>query len=306
MVSEKIKVESLPEPLRSYHIRALLMRQSSAIDFPAHVHLETQTLCTGSCIFCPYKSLQRKGTKMEDSLIEKVINELCDIPRLHRFQLSLFKVNEPFLDSRIFDITELCIDKLPNATVTLTTNASVLDEDKLNRLSKISDRLGYLWISLNEHREEEYEKVMGLKFRSVISKVELIHRFKSEGKLKCKVVVSRVSDGTEQDRLFVDWIKQRFPLFGVSLFQRGNWLGQVKIEQVGAVPPVACTRWFDLSIISTGEVAHCCMDGEARYSIGNVKQKHLLEIYDNPDYRRLREQVLDRREVMPCKVCNFL
>lgn len=306
MVSENNQVKNLPEHLRAYHTRAILMRYSSSIDFPAHVHIETLTLCSGSCTFCPYRKLERKGTKMEDRLIEKIINELSEIPRLHRFQLSLFKVNEPFLDSRIFDIAEMCMDRLPNASITLTTNASVLNEEKLKKLSRISDKLGYLWISLNEHREQEYEKLMGLRFRSVIDRINLIHRYKSEGKLKCRVVVSRISDGTNVDRDFVEWVKSKYPLFDVSIFARGNWLGQVDSKVEDSVPPIACTRWFDLSITSTGEVAHCCMDGEARFNIGNVKEKHILEIYNNPDYRKLREKISNRKEIEPCKICTFL
>ncbi len=97
-------MSTIPPNLLVYHERALAMRQSSCIDFPAHVHLETMARCNAACNFCPYSSLERKGTKMDDDLIEKIVNDLKDIPRLHRFQLSPFKVNEPFLDARIFDL----------------------------------------------------------------------------------------------------------------------------------------------------------------------------------------------------------
>jgi radical SAM protein with 4Fe4S-binding SPASM domain len=74
----------------------------------------------------------------------------------------------------------------------------------------------------------------------------------------------------------------------------------------GIVPDVGCTRWFDLSITSTGTVAHCCMDGQAAWPIGNVATQHALEIYNAPHYRLLRERALTRLEASPCRTCTFL
>ena len=74
------------------------------MDFPAHVHLETQAVCNADCSFCPSSALRRSGVEMPDALIAKVIDDLTAIPRTLSFQLSLFKVNEPLLDVRLFDI----------------------------------------------------------------------------------------------------------------------------------------------------------------------------------------------------------
>ena len=76
--------------------------------YPAHVHMETMALCNASCSFCPYPSLERKGATMPTALIEKIIDDLTSIPRSVPFQLSPFKVNEPFLDRRLFYVLDLC------------------------------------------------------------------------------------------------------------------------------------------------------------------------------------------------------
>lgn len=295
----------IPGPLQAYHQRALAMRWSSCIDFPAHVHLETQAICNGSCVFCPYSELERKGTRMDDRLLEKIINDLADIPKLHRFQLSLMKVNEPFLDKRIFDIIDTCMGKLPHATITLTSNASPINEKVIEKLSKTRS-LGYLWISFNDHREAEYEKIMGLPYRRTRERLDLLHRAKAEGKLTMRIVLSRVSDGSGDDHEFIKWVKQHYPLFEASLFPRANWIGQTGNPTNTPIPPIACTRWFDLSITATGQVAHCCMDGQAQYPIGDINHQHALDIYNHPSYRRLRTSIENRQQVEPCRYCNFL
>ena len=96
------------------------------------------------------------------------------------------------------------------------------------------------------------------------------------------------------------------PLFDVSVFQRGSWIGQVDTA-VGAVPAAGCARWFELSITSTGTVAHCCMDGQAdwpdRRRAETARARH-LQCAGVP--RALRERTASRRDVSPCRQCTFL
>jgi MoaA/NifB/PqqE/SkfB family radical SAM enzyme len=294
----------LPPQLRNYQDHVLRLKSSPYLDYPAHVHIETMSVCNASCQFCPYSQLARKGTRMSDALIGKIIGDLTDIPRTLPLQVSPFKVNEPFLDSRIFDIIADINLRLPQATLTLTTNGSVLDEQIVQRLALVKN-LGYLWISFNEHRAERYQEVMGLPFARTFESLELLHRARAEGRLPCRIILSRVGDGTQLDGEFSAWVRSTFPLFETSIFPRGGWLGQAGMTQE-PVPPVGCSRWFELSITSTGQVAHCCMDGTAEYPIGDVTNQHALEIYNAPNYRRLREICLTRQEIAPCRNCGFM
>jgi tetratricopeptide (TPR) repeat protein len=293
-----------PDQMR-YHLSVLARRSSPYLEFPAHVHLETLAQCNAACSFCPYPTLDRKGERMSDALIEKIISDLEDIPRSHRFQLSPFKVNEPFLDTRLFDVLDQFRTRLPNASVTLTSNASPITERTLDRLSRYPG-LEYLWISFNDHRKDAYEKVMGLPYDRTIERLNLIHAKKADGSFAVRVVLSRVGDGSAFDRDFCQWVKTTYPLFDAEIFARGEWLGQVGSAASALPPNIGCIRWFDLSITATGIVAHCCMDGKAEHPIGDASKSHLLEIYNHPEYRKLRESALSRLEADPCRTCNFL
>lgn len=298
-------VQLLTPELMRYHLRVLAQRNSPYLEYPAHVHLETLAQCNAACNFCPYPTLERKGERMSDALIAKIISDLEDIPKSHKFQLSPFKVNEPFLDTRLFDLLDQFKTRLPNASVTLTSNATPITERTLDRLSKYPD-LGYLWISFNDHRKDAYEKVMGLPHERTIERLNLIHRKKAEGSFTIRVVLSRVGDGSNVDREFSEWVRINFPLFEASIFARGEWLGQIDSAASASPPNIGCIRWFDLSITATGIVAHCCMDGKAEHPIGDASKSHLLEIYNHPEYRKLREAALSRLDVDPCRTCNFL
>jgi hypothetical protein len=296
---------ALPPHLEQYQQHVLQLKRSPYMDWPAHVHLETYAICNAACSFCPYPALARQGEKMPDELIAKIINDLTDIPRTIPFQLSPFKVNEPFLDNRLFDILQTINEKLPHATLTLTTNASPLTRETLRRLSTVG-KLGYLWISFNDHRPEEYEKVMQLPYRRTIERLDELHARKAAGDIPFRVVLSRVGDSSPADAEFCGWVATHYPEFETSVFQRGGWIGQVKTDMPLEVPQVGCTRWFDLSITATGVVAHCCMDGQAAYPIGDTRKQHVLEIYNTPAYRALREKLVSRSAASPCNKCSFL
>jgi hypothetical protein len=296
---------TLPPHLEKYQQYVLKMKRTPYMNWPAHVHLETYALCNAACSFCPYPALLRQGEKMPDELIEKIINDLADIPRKLPFQLSPFKVNEPFLDKRLFDILHTINDKLPNANITLTTNASPLTPETLRRVLQVKN-IGYLWISFNDHRPDEYEKVMKLPYRRTIKRLDALHARKAAGDIPFPVVLSRVGDNSAVDKEFCRWVASHYPKFDISIFQRGGWIGQVDMDMNLDVPQVGCSRWFDLSITATGVVAHCCMDGQAAYPIGDTRKQHVLEIYNAPAYRALREKLVTRQEATPCNKCSFL
>jgi MoaA/NifB/PqqE/SkfB family radical SAM enzyme len=289
--------------LAAYQNQVAAMRTSPYLDFPAHVHLETNALCNAACNFCPYPTLERRGAKMPDALINKIIEDLHDIPQNLAFQLSPFKVNEPFLDTRLFSILAHINERLPNASLTLTTNATALTAKQLSRLSSVRN-LRYLWISMNDHREAEYEATMQLPYRRTIERLRMIHAARADNRLALRIVMSRVGDGSTADVEFVRWVQREFPLFEASVFQRGNWLSQVDTPTAPA-PRLGCARWFELSITATGVVAHCCMDGAAKYPIGDVSNRHVLEVYNAPEYRRLRERTMFRQDAEPCNRCSF-
>jgi hypothetical protein len=292
------------DPFANYRAHVEKLRRSAYMDFPAHVHLETLARCNAHCSFCPSDKLERRSARMPLELIQKIVGDLEGIPRDLPFQLSPFKVNEPFLDTRLFEILELINRRLPNAEITLTTNASPVTDEKLERLRGVRN-LGYLWISVNEYEPKQYERVMGIPFARTIERLASIHTAKVQGKLSFMVVLSRVGDGTIRDARFAQWVRTNFPGFEVSIFRRGAWLGQVDTK-TELVPDVGCMRWFDLSITATGKVAHCCMDGMAAHVIGDVATTNALEIYNRYPYRALREQTQSRRTASPCNTCSFL
>jgi len=296
-----------PEALgRRLTAKARVLQDGGYQDYPAIVHLETLAVCNAACVFCPYPTLERKGTRMSDALIEKVIGDLAQIPRDLPFQFAPYKVSDPFLEPRLFDIISLAGAKLPSAQISLITNGAALIARKIERLQEIRS-FAYLNISLNYDNREEYEENMRIPFDRTLSRLDPLHERKSAGDLTFKIRLTRVSSERSSDLRFLAWARARYPAFEIAILPRNDWLGETQTGIASSVPDVPCHRWFDLSITATGIVAMCCMDGQAQYPKGDVNTQHALEIYNQPWLRELRRGLKSRRASgAPCDRCTYL
>lgn len=273
------------------------------LDWPYEVSLETFAKCNAACTFCPYTTLERIGTKMPDELIDSIIEELKDHP--HPFLISPFKVNEPFLDKRLIPICRKINEQLPNAILWLFSNGSALTEKHIDEVATLR-RVTHLWISLNEYEADTYKATMGLDFNRTVANLDLLHSKKASGAFPWTVMISRVRQAfipNDADNAFVAFVQDRWPLFGVHLIKRDSWLGFTEPNDP-EVPDAPCSRWFELSVMATGKVSLCCMDGEGAYTIGDIRDG-VFATYNAPHWRERRLKMLSRKGINPCSTCNY-
>ncbi len=230
---------------------------------------------------------------MSDELIDKVIDDMAEFAG--PFFFSPFKVNEPLLDKRLFDICRKVIAET-QATVRIFTNGAPLTQKKIDQIASL-DRVLHLWVSLNSHIPVEYEALMGIPFERTVKRLDNLHR----QEFPFTVVLSAVG---HPNHAFIAYCGMRWPKFHAVTIPRASWLGHVD-AQTDVVPVLPCVRWFELSIISSGVCSLCCMDGEGKFPIGDVRKNTLLEIYNAPSWRERREKLLSRREVPVCQTCTY-
>ncbi|MDP4028257.1 MAG: tetratricopeptide repeat protein [Gallionella sp.] len=289
----------------AYQISVDRLRNSRYMDYPREVHIETLARCSAACNFCPYSDMERKGAKLADAVITKILSDLRDIPSDMPFHISPFKVSDPFMDVRLFDILEEINTTLPNAKVRLFSNGAAITDKHLKRLASVRG-LDDLWISLNAHEASDYEAIMQMPWERTLARLDNIHARVMAGEVQVPINISRVCDGSPSDKAFASWVSMRWPRFNPVLIGRADWLGQVDATASERPPVVGCARWFELSITATGVVAHCCLDGRCEYPVGDVTSSHLLDIYNAPHYRKLREHTVSRMDVSPCDRCSGL
>jgi hypothetical protein len=290
---------------RAYQESFLEMRNGLYLDFPAVVGIETLALCNATCNFCPYPGMERKNDRMPDAVLEKILRELEEVSPRPSFHINLSRVNEPFLDTRVLDISAEVERRLPEASHMFFSNGTPLTEKTLLQLSSLK-KVDFLNISMNDHRQENYEAVMGLSFERTIRRINLIHEMKSGGQLPFKIFLTRVGDGSGFDAQFLEWVQVNYPAFSGIVTVRSNWMGAVD-TLVGFAPNVGCRQWFQLHLLANGKEAFCCIDSNGTYGRGNAESHHVIhEIYNRRDRRQLRCEALSRLTIPQCASCSML
>lgn len=273
---------------------------------PREVSLETLALCNANCVFCPYDSLTRKGTQLSSALLDRLIREMAEFSL--PFYVAPFKVNEPLLDGRLPDICTAVEEQCPKARLRLFTNGQPLTDTAWTWIGKLK-RLEHLWISLNEYIPELYQATMSLSWSKTFGRLQSLHQAMVRGEFRQAVVVSRVSDGnglvwSAEDTNFRKFVAQTWPLFHVRLIKRDGWLGHVSPANP-AIPHSTCGRWWELNICADGKAALCCMDGKAEYSIGDVNESTLLDLYNQSYLIERRQRAKTRIGIEPCQRCTY-
>ena len=242
---------------------------------------------------------------MSDELVNKIINDMRDIPTDIPILVTLARINEPFLDKRIFDIAQKVNEQVPNASLIFFSNGSPLNDHALDRLGNV-ERVLVMNISFNDHRREQYEQTMSISYERTLDRLDALHGRLDIGSINFAVRVSRVSDGTKADQEFIDFVRHRWPRFDVANYRRANWLGQ-RTSIISSVPDAGCQQWFTLSFLADGRQTFCCLDSDGRFgSQKNVRDHHLLELYNMPGRLSLRKNILSRKDVKICSSCSLL
>lgn len=270
------------------------------LDQPLEVSVETFAKCNAACTFCPYPTMDRIGDRMSDDLINRLIGEMAEFKL--PFYFSPFKVNEPFLDKRVLPMLRQLEERTDKSHLRLFTNGSTLTDQTVDDIAALR-RVEHLWISLNEYREAEYEKLMGLKWKQVTANIDRLH---AREDFPHPVILSTVGRPNNEFRLYC---LARWPKFASTALHQDAWIDFTD-SQKDTVPDVPCGRWWELSIMANGVVSHCCMHSgeDATYNIGDVNKQTMLEVYNSPFWRERREKLFSRRVLdarSPCSRCTY-
>ncbi len=314
---------------KAAHVKIKMKKQKSDYEsFPRIIHLETQAICNAKCSFCDYTDLKRKGTKMSNELIAKILNDLSAIPEDHEFSIEPYKISEPFIEPRLFELIEKLLLLHKKSKICIISNGNHLPQKVIDQITNLLNH-DYAWItrdkerecrliltfSLNESHQNAYEKLMKLKFSKTIDNLKRLQNAISKDLSKMKVILSRVSTSASGDRDFINFCQKEFPLFEHGILKMNNWASsndysihhnQLSSEPREAFGYLSCERWYDLSIMADGNVALCCMDtGTSMLDLGNVKTNNCIELYQAKIKKYIPINNQRSSSPFPCSSCTY-
>lgn len=270
-------------------------------EYPRLVSVETTSRCNAECPFCPYNVRSREKTHMDQALFEKIIDDCTEFPLP---AIEPFLNGEPFVDPNIMKRLELIRSRLPKTKLRIYSNGYALSPKRVDELCGMG--VDHLYISLNTLDPEKYHSIMGLKLERTLENVKYLTDPSRKRKVARNITLrmTRMDDTSlEEQERFQRFCKDR----GVRCFIVGLFNYKGDVHSSLPVPTYSCEHITRLDIMSSGKVTLCCMDQEGEYSLGDVREQSVLEVYRGEASRRyqMMHRTGRRSEIAPCGTCNL-
>lgn len=264
--------------------------------FPRMVQIQTHTACNAACVFCPHPKASKllPQGRMDEALFRKIVEEI-EVQNA-TLRISPYLMNEPFLDPAILEKARFIKQRVPRASVVLTTNGSLLSKDIVDDLVK-NNPLRALYISMQGIEKDAYEASMGggLVFENTKENIEYLIDARNQCAPNLKIVVTMVKTNRINAEKAVAYWKSR----GIdSKFTRlenrgGNTAAFDDLNAGGRRIYRDCVRMLkNAYILYNGDIILCCTDYYRTKVLGNITDSNISVVWNSEEARELRRSFL--------------
>lgn len=269
-------------------------------EFPSQIIADITEVCNLACAHCPHaefvKSKHYAGRHLDPELNSKMVEEV----RRHGQGITQYirytSNGEPLLHPKSYDMIEEAV-RLSGVYVTLTTNGTIMNEKRTQRLLDAGVHL--IDISIDAFNPETYAKIringnLGVTRENVLRLIKWVR----EAKSKTKVVVSYVEQpaNAKETADFESFWKENGADYVVirrlhSCSGAKEQLASQKREELKKADSFrrACLYpWERIVLTARGDLAFCPADwGHSAY-VDDYRNTTILDVWRGPFYESLR------------------
>lgn len=264
---------------------------------PRYIEIETTIVCNAHCWFCPQNNTLRQPSYMEDWVWRKIVDETRGLGVVYR----PFLLNEPFMDRRMPTISRY-IKEDPTAVLEFNTNGEALTPKVADRMIDLG--VDVMRFSVDGYHRSTFDESRGISYDKVYHNVEYFIRAARESGKDIHTEVRMIQlPGTENEQEdFRKYWEDRGPDDVVfTKLYRYPWEGQTEAVNIPCLK-IADEMFFYVS----GEATLCCWDSKGRAIVGDVKNEHVLDIWNGQamaNYRALLDAGR-REDILLCSRCD--
>ena len=290
---------------RAYLMTHYLLKKPKVLAYPTVLQIELTNRCNLNCIMCPRQGMTRAIGDMPLELFNKIVDQLkgkTEIAILHL-------LGESLLHPNLFEMIDYC-RKIGIRTV-LSTNATLLNEQRAQKL--LNSKLDILLLSFDGFSQKTYEKIrQGADFNKVVENIKSFLLMKNAPYPFIIVQMIEMKDTQDQIKDFLDFWRDYKVRALVKPFT--HWQGDVEsIKKLVANPHeviksnAICDRlWMWLTVLADGTLIPCCRDYDGKYSMGNLKEQTIQEVWNGEKMIEFRKKYLQGRDKIDiCKTCDY-
>jgi MoaA/NifB/PqqE/SkfB family radical SAM enzyme len=267
--------------------------------FPSQVIVDATEFCNLACIHCPHPDFKASsafsGRNLDEGLHRKMVDEVREygagITRYIRYTSN----GEPLMHPRIYDMLETSV-RHSGTLVTLTTNGSVLNERRMERI--LASGLHLVDVSIDAFSPEAYRAVR------VGGDLEVTRR----NVLRLLALARGAGSSTRIVVSFVEQPQNTHEVGDFERFWRDQGVDEVVVRRLhsaaGAVVSIASLLraqpsgverypclypWERVLLNPRGELAFCPQDWVHGSVLADYRTTSIVELWRGEQYARLRE-----------------
>jgi radical SAM protein with 4Fe4S-binding SPASM domain len=277
---------------------------------PIRLWIDTSSRCNLRCVMCPNKDLPpaEKGN-MSLELFRKIIDEARHFVQ----DVNLHHRGEPLLNPELPAMIRYAREA--GLRVRFHSNGTLLDADRTEGILEACPDL--ISFSIDGFEKEAYEVVrIGATFEKTQANVEhFLRRRRERGQRLPYVVIERIHfrdrEEPEHVRASAAEVRRRFVNAGADeVIDKAEYDWAVESTGGGDAPRTysRCTfAWYAMVISWDGVVTPCPQDFYTALKMGNAATQSLAEIWNGPEYQRLRRSFSTPADLAPiCRGCDRL
>lgn len=275
--------------------------------------IEASSLCNAACGFCIHPVMKRRKMNMTPESFEQALYRLKEAGQTPE-TFWLHCLGEPLLDPDLFRKIRRLKEEFPDSSVGFASNFAAASPKIIDQI--LGSGQDFIAVSLNAVTKEEYRSIMGLDYEKTAALVKLLLRERDKMKSELAVSMSIVENAGNHEKISA--FKELWTNEGaeVRVLQEGKWIGSdvctnVPPEDTGyagkVVSRYVCRQLYqELCILSSGDYALCCFDGEKRLELGNVWDTGIYDMFHLDQRLELILGIMHgNNEFDICAECSF-
>jgi len=295
------------------------------------VQLQTVSLCTGKCVFCPHKDSFYAKTQgwMDYTLFNKIIVDLHENHTVKK--ICPYLMNEPFVDNTIELRTDIISHAFPKAMIEVSTNMLLCTPDRgKNMLNILEKHPGEKEIMISHHgvNKESFSMIMGMNYERTLDNIIQLIRI-NDGRIPIKIRGLGCSRDEKKlfftpDEYLVYWgnifMHERLNVTNIKIDSYGtfhsragnvnlnDWNYDMVVRKIDAEHHFDCWRLDkSLQVDFGGLVTPCCMPYNREYVLGDLNTQTVEEVMASEKYHefvdKARGKVASDDDFI-CKKCS--
>ena len=294
-------------------------------EWPGALLIDITNRCNAKCVWCPNPDLTHVGA-MDMDVYRKIIDDYGSRGGV----LTFGTFGEPLMDKHMKERIEY-LKRYPKIhKIEVLTNGFFLNDKMVPLL--IEHGVG-VDISLDELDKQTFEDVKKMSFdvvrNNIVAFLEMNSKAARPVPVNIRIKTLKTVEETLEQELFKIIASHDCSIVLNSIDDNiiSNWAGKLdkeafikeyeisspdktrythkRFNQTNVAP---CTQlWKWMVVYWDGKVVLCCADMFSRSIVGDLKLNSITEIWNGPDLKKLRGQMVNRKrfEVPICQDCDI-